>query len=311
MMEKREWHKRHTRKPEGAQERRVPSYFTAAAKRESERTPLEQFVVNNEPADVSEAEAFTRELQAVLDAAAASAPQAAQERLAEDDAAKAAMAFMEKGSYLSHPDVRALIAKHQAETAALPMNPPRDVMLAHAQRQALELVQAALAVERELAAALSDRDSYREESDIALDAANAIRADRDLHFEMRVKAESALAEYRKAAPLCDKHQPSGGARGGCLVCALESHSAAFSRISYACETPNEMEYSAYDVHYDPEAVVAQVKAALAGERERCAGVLDEMSRLLTMTNSPISADAVQSAADAIRALTTASSPSSG
>lgn len=44
----------------------------------------------------------------------------------------------------------ALVARHQAETADLPLNPPREVMLAHAQRQAIELVQHAYEMERRL-----------------------------------------------------------------------------------------------------------------------------------------------------------------
>lgn len=44
----------------------------------------------------------------------------------------------------------ALIARHEAETAALPMNPPREVMLEHATRQARELVAHAFALEARL-----------------------------------------------------------------------------------------------------------------------------------------------------------------
>lgn len=71
-----------------------------------------------------------------------------------------------------------------------------------------------------------------------------------------------LAKYQKAAPLCAKHKPSDGARSGCLVCALEKLSYALSRISYACEPPNEMECSEYDVHCNENEVVKQVQDTL-------------------------------------------------
>lgn len=67
-------------------------------------------------------------------------------------------------------------------------------------------------------------------------------------------------DYVKAAPLCEKHQPNGGTRGMCVICAGESLQHALSRISYACEPPNEMQYSSFDVHMDETAVVAQVVA---------------------------------------------------
>lgn len=66
--------------------------------------------------------------------------------------------------------------------------------------------------------------------------------------------------YKNAAPLCDKHQPDGGTRGLCVICAGELLQHALSRISYACETPNEMQCSSYDVHMNEDAVVAQVVA---------------------------------------------------
>ena len=59
---------------------------------------------------------------------------------------------------------------------------------------------------------------------------------------------AALAHYKAAAPLCDKHQPSGGTRSGCLVCGLQAQSAAlavvFQRLAHLTEcaeklTPNE------------------------------------------------------------------------
>ena len=72
--------------------------------------------------------------------------------------------------------------------------------------------------------------------------------------------------YRMAAPLCDEHQPNGGARGGCLVCALQRLQHALSRIDYACGEPNEMKCSGYDVHCDEDAVVTNVLRALGKER---------------------------------------------
>lgn len=223
-------------------ERRVPSYFTAAAKRESERTPLEQFVVNNEPADVSEAEAFTRELQAVLDAAAASAPQPAQEG----------------------------------------WKPSRQL-------------------ERELAAALSDRDSYREESDIALDAANAIRADRDLHFEMRFKAEAALAKLERELSASEEARRKARSEAeelrkerDALVIRLADFNLERERQQTRAETAER------------EAAKARQKAIkdLEAECERLAARAGSQGRMAARQY-------YQQWQSAIRALTTASSPSSG
>jgi hypothetical protein len=80
------------------------------------------------------------------------------------------------------------------------------------------------------------------------------------------RAESLAAQlesHRKAARLCDEHQPTGGTRSGCLVCGLIRLSAALSRISYACEEPNDQQCSSYDVHCDEDAVVKQVQDRLA------------------------------------------------
>jgi hypothetical protein len=74
---------------------------------------------------------------------------------------------------------------------------------------------------------------------------------------------AALAHYKAAAPLCDKHQPDGGARSTCLVCGLQAQSAALSKISYLCGPPNEMECGPYDVHCNEEAVIEEVREAVA------------------------------------------------
>jgi hypothetical protein len=68
-----------------------------------------------------------------------------------------------------------------------------------------------------------------------------------------------LEEYRKAAPLCDKHKPKGGTRPMCLICILEGLASALSEISYACEEPNEYQCSSYDLHCNEEIVIKQVQ----------------------------------------------------
>jgi len=75
-----------------------------------------------------------------------------------------------------------------------------------------------------------------------------------------LEAQAGEIERLKAATqLCDKHAPSGGTRGACVICSGEKLSHALSRISYLCEPPNEMDWSSYDFHYDEDAVVAQVE----------------------------------------------------
>lgn len=54
------------------------------------------------------------------------------------------------------PRTAALVARHQGETAQLPDNPDRDRMLAHARRQALELLEHAQRLERQ-----TDAERYR------------------------------------------------------------------------------------------------------------------------------------------------------
>lgn len=101
--------------------------------------------------------------------------------------------------------------------------------------------------------------------------------------QMRVygdaRAAVAVKQYADAAPLCDKHKPSGGVRGGCVICAGEKLHSAVSRISYACELPNETECSSFDIHADEAAVVDQVKAAIADAQEEIEGLSALNSRL--------------------------------
>lgn len=80
------------------------------------------------------------------------------------------------------------------------------------------------------------------------------------HLRRLVRENEAM---RKSAPLCEKHQPSGGTRSNCLVCVGERLQASLSRISYVCGDPNEMEVSSYDAHYDEASVVEQVRSLRA------------------------------------------------
>lgn len=80
---------------------------------------------------------------------------------------------------------------------------------------------------------------------------------------------------RKATQLCDKHAPNGGTVSACVVCSGQKLSYALSRISYLCEPPNEMECSSYDLHYNEDAVVAQVERL----RDSCAAKADRIDRL--------------------------------
>lgn len=82
----------------------------------------------------------------------------------------------------------------------------------------------------------------------------------------RLRAQ--LAEQQAAAAWCEKHQPKGGARGQCVICAGYALSAALSKISYLCGKPNEMGASIYDVDCDEDAVVERVKAMRAQLAER-------------------------------------------
>jgi len=72
-----------------------------------------------------------------------------------------------------------------------------------------------------------------------------------------------IADHKKALPTCDIHKPDGGSRSGCMICALQTLSAALSRIDYACGEPNEMRMSDYDLHCNEEAVVEHVQTRIA------------------------------------------------
>ena len=81
------------------------------------------------------------------------------------------------------------------------------------------------------------------------------------------KLEQQLAKYRKAAPLCEDHQPTNGTRSGCMICALIESGAAISRIDYLCGEPNEMEVSGFDMHCDQKVVIEHVRQRLAERAE--------------------------------------------
>jgi hypothetical protein len=95
----------------------------------------------------------------------------------------------------------------------------------------------------------------------------------------QLSGESAIRDTIPArlAPLCDEHGSGEGARSGCPYCALHRLCGALSKIDYMCGEPNEMECSAFDVSYNEDAVVENVKRRLAAlaaaardEREACA-----------------------------------------
>lgn len=71
--------------------------------------------------------------------------------------------------------------------------------------------------------------------------------------------QTEVERLQAATQLCDKHAPKGGTVAACVICSGQKLSYALSRISYLCEPPNEMEFSSYDLHYNEDAVVAQVE----------------------------------------------------
>lgn len=96
--------------------------------------------------------------------------------------------------------------------------------------------------------------------------------ERITELEAQLAAKDAdIQAYRRSAPLCESHQPSGGARGGCVICNMIELSRAIGQIDYALGPPNDMNVSGYDVHCDPRTVVDRVKA----EIERLRKVADQ------------------------------------
>lgn len=91
------------------------------------------------------------------------------------------------------------------------------------------------------------------------------------------RAEAALREHQKAAPLCEEHKPHGGTRSGCLVCGLIAQSRALSEIDYLLGPPNEMHVSEYDLSYNAEAVVQRMRK----HRERVARVVEALPESVT------------------------------
>ena len=75
--------------------------------------------------------------------------------------------------------------------------------------------------------------------------------------------ERRIEEVEKAVQLCADHQPHGGARSGCVICAGMRLIAALSRIDYICGSPNEYKVSGYDVHCNEDAVVERVQRLCA------------------------------------------------
>lgn len=108
------------------------------------------------------------------------------------------------------------------------------------------------------------------------------------------KLELELAEAKKAFPWCEEHKPSGGTRSGCPICAIEILNSTISRIDYACEQPNEMGVSQYDIDYNEDRVVKRVQDLMAraaqAECERDE-LLDELS--LAATNLEAAAKSVE------------------
>ena len=70
---------------------------------------------------------------------------------------------------------------------------------------------------------------------------------------------SELELYKQEVPLCKEHKPSGGFRGGCVICIGLKLQSILSAIDYAIGEPNDMEVSFYDVDYNEDAVLERFK----------------------------------------------------
>lgn len=99
-------------------------------------------------------------------------------------------------------------------------------------------------------------------------------------------AQQAKQDALKAGGFCEKHHPDGGTRN-CVICAGEALMAALSRISYACEPPNEMGVSIYAVHMDEEGVVQRVQE-MAKAKQAALGMVAQMREALAEVMSWIS-----------------------
>ena len=142
---------------------------------------------------------------------------------------------------------------------------------AHAQRLAEAAFLQSVALRRELASLVKERDGLQHA--LLMERGKTERADAD-----NQRLRDALDQYKAAAPLCDNHKPNGGARAACLVCGLIELNSAISRIDYALGEPNEYEVSGYDVHCNPEPVVigaANVRHELAEAREALRRIADD------------------------------------
>lgn len=100
----------------------------------------------------------------------------------------------------------------------------------------------------------------------------------------------------KEAAFCKDHQPTGGTRAHCLVCACIKLSSALSQIDYALGVPNEHECSPYDFDCDEDRVVRRVQTAsqqLAACREALEAIA---SPLLDITHRDLGEWACRNAA---------------
>ena len=79
----------------------------------------------------------------------------------------------------------------------------------------------------------------------------------------RDTARARLDGYKRSAPLCEKHQPTGGARAMCLVCACIELDTAIDEIDYQLGEPNEYHVGDYVVSKNTDSVIARAKAIKA------------------------------------------------